>query len=34
MLLFNHVGMHMPNIFKLCFLMKELGLECDSELDY
>ncbi|KZS93998.1 glutathione S-transferase [Sistotremastrum niveocremeum HHB9708] len=28
--LFNHVGMHMPNIVKLCILMKELKLpyEC------
>lgn len=35
MLLFNHVGMHMPNIWKLCFLMKELGLECDMKfLDF
>jgi glutathione S-transferase len=35
LLLFNHVGLHMPNIFKLCFLMKELGLECEQQfLDF
>jgi len=35
MLMFNHVGMHMPNVFKLCFLMKELNLECDMKfLDF
>jgi glutathione S-transferase len=31
MLVFNHVGMHMPNVWKLCFLMKELGLKCDMQ---
>ncbi|KZT36008.1 glutathione S-transferase [Sistotremastrum suecicum HHB10207 ss-3] len=33
--LFNHVGMHMPNIFKLCFVMKELDLKWESKfLDF
>ncbi|KFA51367.1 hypothetical protein S40293_03279 [Stachybotrys chartarum IBT 40293] len=34
-LMFNHVGMHMPNAWKICFLVKELGLECDMQfLDF
>jgi glutathione S-transferase len=35
LLMFNHVGMHMPNIWKICFLVKELGLKCDMKfLDF
>ncbi|RYP19572.1 hypothetical protein DL765_003299 [Monosporascus sp. GIB2] len=35
MLMFNHVGMHMPNAWKICFLMKELDLERDMQfLDF
>lgn len=35
MLMFNHVGLHMPNAWKICFLMKEIGLKCDMKyLDF
>lgn len=35
MILFNHVGLHMPNVWKICFLMKELNLQCKMEfLDF
>jgi len=35
LLMFNHVGLHMPNVWKICFLVKELNLECDMKfLDF
>lgn len=34
-LMFNHVGLHMPNAWKICFLVKELGLDCEMKyLDF
>jgi glutathione S-transferase len=32
MVVFNHVGMHMPNVWKICFLLKELELKVDMKL--
>jgi len=35
LLVFNHVGMHMPNIWKIVFLMKELKLDAETKfLDF
>jgi glutathione S-transferase len=35
MVVFNHVGMHMPNVWKICFLLKELQLKVDMKfLDF
>lgn len=33
--MYIHMGMHMPNNWKICFLLKELGLECEMKfLDF
>lgn len=33
--MFNHLGLQMPNVWKISFLAKELGIKCDMKfLDF